>query len=244
MSDASTDLPGRTYKVWAMDDVVYGPIQPDAMRQWIAELRVLPDMWVYPTDILKWVHAKELDEFAADFRRQPAAKPAPADNPSPLIEGVPPGTLRKAGLFADMDDQQLGRFAQFMQVAREKQFNIVVREGEKGDVMYLVLEGILRVRRIIGGRETVMATLKPGDFFGEMSLFDKGERSADVVVNEDATLLKISRSAFQELIAKIPEVATPFLHALGRTMAGRIRADNDRLKRDVLVLRATRTRSN
>ena len=244
MSDTSNDDSDRTYKVWAMDDVVYGPIQLAAMRQWITELRVFPDTWVYPADTCKWVYARDLEEFSDNFRRQPAAKAAPATDPSPLIEGVPSGTLRKAGLFADMNDQQLGRFAQFMQVACEKQFNIVVREGEKGDEMYLVLEGVLRVRRIIGGRETVMATLKPGDFFGEMSLFDKGERSADVVVNEDATLLKISRSAFQELVVKIPEVATPFLHALGRTMAGRIRVDNERLKRDVLVLRATRNRSS
>jgi CRP-like cAMP-binding protein len=107
--------------------------------------------------------------------------------------------------------------------------------------MYLVLTGSLRVRQMIGQKETVITTLKPGEFFGDISLFDDGPRSADVIANEDSVLLKITESTFEALTQKMPEVATPFLMALGRSMSGRIRADNERHKKDLLVMQATKT---
>jgi len=95
--------------------------------------------------------------------------------------------------------------------------------------MYLILQGELRVRMNVMGKETILATLGVGDFFGDISLFDQGPRSADVVANSDSILLKISSSAFEELSKKAPELATPFLRNIGRTLSARIRADNKRL---------------
>jgi CRP-like cAMP-binding protein len=104
-----------------------------------------------------------------------------------------------------------------------------VRQGDPGDAMYLIMEGELRARVVVGERETILATFGPGEFFGDMALFDHGPRSADVIANVDSTLLKISAIAFARLAKEAPALATPFLQATSRTLASRIRADNKRL---------------
>jgi CRP-like cAMP-binding protein len=72
-----------------------------------------------------------------------------------------------------------------------------------------------------------------------MRTADHGPRSADVVANSDALLLKISSDAFNNLAKAAPEIATPFLLAIGRTLTARIRADNKRYGDSVKFSRAT-----
>jgi len=62
-------------------------------------------------------------------------------------------------------------------------------------------------------------------------------RSADVVANADSTLLKISSNAIEQLAKEAPEIATPFLLAVGKTLTARIRADNKRYGDAVRVSR-------
>ena len=95
--------------------------------------------------------------------------------------------------------------------------------------MFLILEGELRARLNIAGRETILATLGVGEFFGDLSIFDHGPRSADVVANRDSLLAKVSAEAVERLIKEAPETAAPIIFAMGRTLATRIRADNKRL---------------
>jgi CRP-like cAMP-binding protein len=94
--------------------------------------------------------------------------------------------------------------------------------------MYLILEGEFRVRVCNNDKETILATLGAGEFFGDISLFDHGPRSADVVSNMDGVLLKITSAAIGKLAAEEPAVALPFLMAVGKTLAARIRSDNKR----------------
>ena len=91
---------------------------------------------------------------------------------------------------------------------------------------------------MVGEKETILSTLGPGDFFGDMSLFDHGPRSADVVANVDSTVLKISAPKFEELAQQSPDLAAPFLMATVKTLAARIRADNKRLGDSVKFARA------
>jgi CRP-like cAMP-binding protein len=111
------------------------------------------------------------------------------------------------------------------------QWAVVCRQGETGDGMYLVLGGELRARLMAGDQETILATFEAGDFFGDMSLFDQGPRSADVLANTDSLLIKMTVASFERLIREAPARATPFLQASARTLAARIRADNKRLTR-------------
>ncbi|MEN9575149.1 MAG: cyclic receptor protein [Verrucomicrobiota bacterium] len=226
------------FKIWAVDDVVYGPVDLLTLVDWVKDERVLVDTWVFATHENKWSPAGQMKELRAVFTAvQPGGSAAA---PAPLIAGIKPGALRRVKILCEMNDQQLGRFAQFMEVVNARQFHTVVTQGEVGDAMYLILEGELRVRQMIGGKETVLVTLLAGEFFGDISLFDHGPRSADVVANNPSVLLKVSATNFQRLVADAPELATPFLVAVCKTLTARIRADNKRLRDSINIARASR----
>jgi len=226
------------YKIWASDDVVYGPVDMPTLVEWIKDERVLAETWVFNCHENKWALASQMAELRPVLRAVlPGSLPAAA---APLIAGIRPGALRRVKILGEMNDQQLGRFAQFMEVEQARQFHTIVKQGDPGDAMYLILEGELRVRQMIGGKETVLVTLMAGEFFGDISLFDHGPRSADVVANNPSVLLKVSATNFQRLTQEAPELATPFLVAVCKTLTARIRADNKRLRDSINVARATR----
>jgi hypothetical protein len=87
-----------------------------------------------------------------------------------------------------------------MEITEAPQWSTLVTR-RTGDAMYLILEGELRAR-LVAGAEYILATLGPGDFFGEISLFDHGPRSADIIANQDSFLLKISTAGVKHSRAK------------------------------------------
>ncbi len=146
--------------------------------------------------------------------------------------------LRRVKALAELNDEQLARFAQYMETLTVHPFIEVVKQGDPDDGMFLVMDGELRVRLMIGGKETVLATLGSGDCFGEVALFDQGSRSADVISNTDCILLKISSEAFDKLRREAPELSAPILYSISKTLATRIRANNRRIKDSVRFARA------
>lgn len=227
------------YKVWAVDDVVYGPVDLPTLVDWVGDERVVAETWVFDLGAGAWTKAGQLDALKMFFGQvAPASGPAAAPKADPLIPGIKPGTLRRVKIFAAMSDQQLGRFVQMMQVEKVAAFKEVCHQGSPGDAMYCVLDGEVRARILVGGRETTLATFQAGDIFGEICLFDDGPRSADVLANVDSTLLRIPADKFDRLCQEQPDLATPFLLALGRTLTARIRNDNKRLGELITLARA------
>jgi len=227
------------YKIWAVDDVVYGPIEMPTLVEWVKEERVIDETWIFDLQKDKWEKAGEMPELRSIFKGVAVRAGAKPDN-TPLIQGIKPGMLRRVKILGEMTDQEIGRFAQFMEIENASQFHTVVKQGERGDAMFCILEGEVRVRQMISGKETVLATLRAGEFFGDISLFDHGPRSADVVANLHSTLLKISVENFKRLTKEAPELATPFLVAVCKTLVARIRADNKRLRDSLNFSRAAR----
>jgi len=91
----------------------------------------------------------------------------------------------------------------------------VVREGEPGDELFVILEGDARIER--GGN--VLATFGPGEFFGEIAVLDGRPRSADVVAATPLRCLTVSRDVLREALEGAPEAAWAMLQIL----AGRLR---------------------
>ncbi len=230
------------YKIWAVDNVVYGPVNLAILMHWTKEERITADTWLYVGAEDQWKKAADLAELSAFFGLTPdlnnVAVPPVASGSSPAAISLKPATLRRMKVFANLDDQQLERFKEYLMVQPARQWSVIVRQGDPGDAMYLVLEGEVRVRLMIGEKESIIATLPVGEFFGEFCLFDHGPRSADVVANSDAQLLKISASSFQRLLTSAPDLAAPFLTAICKTLAARIRADNKRYKDSISFARA------
>src|SRR5579871_1725919 len=207
---------------WGIDDSPYGPIELPTLVNWIKDERVLADTWVFTRRDSKWQRAADITELKMFFGQKIARS-----GPSPVIT---PGSLRRIKILADLNDAQLSHLGDFLEVQAVTQWTVVVRQGEPGDAMFLVMAGELRARATTAGeQETILATFGPGDFFGDMALFDHGPRSADVIANVDSTLLRLSSVAFEKLAKEAPSLATPFLQATSRTLASRIRADNKRL---------------
>jgi CRP-like cAMP-binding protein len=220
--------------IWGIDDSPYGPVELPVLIDWISDERVLADTWVFARRDGSWQRAAEIPGLQAYF-----SQTIIPDSAASSGAGVAPGSLRRIKILSQLNDAQLDRLAEFMELHQVPQWLAVVKQGDAGNGMFLILQGELRARVMVGDKETILATFGPGDFFGDMSLFDHGPRSADVIANVDSTVLKISDVAFDRLTREAPALATPFLQATARTLAARIRADNKRLDRVTQQFRAS-----
>jgi hypothetical protein len=220
------------YFIWGVDDTPYGPVELSTLVDWIKDERVISESWVFSRNIAKWQQAADITELRGYFGVKvvaPAAVETVTEKPSQ--KGFKPGMLRRIKILAELNDAQLAQLAEYLEVQQVSQWTVLFNQGDASDAMYLLMSGELRARTMIGGKETILSTFSPGDFFGDMALFDHGPRSADVLANVDSTLFKLSASSFDRLTREMPALATPFLQATARTLAARIRADNKRLAR-------------
>jgi CRP/FNR family transcriptional regulator, cyclic AMP receptor protein len=225
------------YSIWAADNVVYGPVELPTLINWVRDERVLAETWVFDGQNDRWRKAASLPELQLFFHKKADSAGAGAGL-SFADSGMTPGMMRRVKALAELSDEQLVRFARFMEAQTVRQWTQIVKQGDPDDGMYLVLDGELRVRLMIGGKETILATLGAGECFGEIALFDQGPRSADVIANKDSILLKITSEAFDKLRREAPELSAPILFAISKTLAARIRADNKRIKDSVNLARA------
>jgi CRP-like cAMP-binding protein len=217
---------GNIYFIWGVDDSPYGPVELPVLIDWINDERVVPDTWIFARNAGNWQRAAEIPELKNHFSLKLTAMPD-----ATARVGIKPGSLRRIKILADLKDAQLAHLAEYMELQEVSQWSVLFNQGDTSDSMFLVLAGELRARTVVNGKETILSTFGPGDFFGDMALFDHGPRSADVVANVDSTLLKISSISFDRLTREAPALATPFLQATARTLSARIRADNKRLTR-------------
>jgi cyclic nucleotide-binding protein len=229
-----------SYRVWGRDKVLYEAVDLSGLVQWIKDQKVTGDHWIYSEPDDRWRKAADFPELQAMFRSQPQGGP-----PGTAVAGsrgrglgLKPEALRRMKGFADMNDGQIESFFRYMEVLHCQQFSHIVRRGEHGDAMYLVLEGELRALAMVDGKESTLGTITAGESFGEISLIDQGPRSLDVVANKDSVLLKISSAAFEQLLREAPALAVTFLLALSRSVVGRVRSLTKRYEDSVRFIRA------
>src|SRR4051812_31189174 len=96
---------------------------------------------------------------------------------------------------------------------------VIVSAEEAGDSMYVIASGKVKVV-LYGqtGREIILSMLKAGDFFGEMSLFDRQPRSANVVAVAETQLLTLDRDAFHQHLLANPSTALAILAEMSRCL--------------------------
>ena len=136
--------------------------------------------------------------------------------------------LRQVRLFKDIAEPELVALAASLRERGLKRGQVLVREGETGEEMFVVLRGAMVVSKAVTGRvEQVLARIGPGEFFGEMSLFDRSPRSATVQADSEATLLALDREDMRRLLELSPRAAAAFFHALVQVFIERLRASGD-----------------
>ena len=222
-----------TYRVWSREKVLYGPYDLPALVTCIRQKRLSAETWIFCDHNGHWNKADDLAELKPLFDPSHAK---PGHIASAMSGGVNPDILLRIKVLAGLKQDQLHSFVSYMEVLSLEPLATAVKEGERGDAMFLILEGEVRVRVVRDGKESILSTLKSGDFFGEVSLLDEGPRSADVVANDRSTLLKISTAAFARLRREAPALAEPFLHALSQILVGRLRVLNKRYVDSLLML--------
>jgi CRP/FNR family cyclic AMP-dependent transcriptional regulator len=136
--------------------------------------------------------------------------------------------LSRVPLFSELSREELERISR-VSVARSFPAGVrVFHEGDRSDACYLVRSGDLRVtREHPDGRAIALATLGPGDLFGELAMLDGEARSASVETLSDAELLALPAADVRRLLADHPEISVKLIAALTR----RLRETNERVAR-------------
>jgi CRP/FNR family transcriptional regulator, cyclic AMP receptor protein len=152
-------------------------------------------------------------------------------------------SLRTSPLLQGLTDDQLAAFWDAGEVQTVRAGDAVVREGEVGDTMYILLEGVVEIsqtlllklgRNDIGQKEKTLIRLEAHQrpCFGEMSLLeDAEERSATISSLTESKVLVLDRESFDKLTVEDPMLGCIVLKSMARTVSTRLRkANGDVLK--------------
>jgi len=134
--------------------------------------------------------------------------------------------VRKAPLFAALDDDAAEALLSTMTRTKFARGQELFHEGEQGDSLYVITSGKIKLgRRSPDGRENLLAILGEGEMLGELSLFDPGPRTATATAVADTALVGLSHPDMRSFLGTRPEVAMTMLSAL----AARLRRTNEAL---------------
>jgi len=95
---------------------------------------------------------------------------------------------------------------------------VLFREGDPGDVMYVLQKGIVRISKRAGGEEKMIALLGAGEFFGEMAILNDKPRTATATVVEEAECLVIDRWRLEAMVATSAEIGLRLIKKLARRL--------------------------
>ena len=140
------------------------------------------------------------------------------DTPRPVLSGFRMRQdskierLQQVPMLQECTARQLREVARIAQVFEAPVGTVLTRVGEHGEEFFMILDGSARVEVPNGKR----SQLRPGDFFGEMSLLDEGPRSATVTAETGIRLLVIRRRHFETLLREAPALTLKILATLSR----------------------------
>jgi len=136
--------------------------------------------------------------------------------------------LRQIPFFESLGFVELVKVLNILHMRRTIKDETVIREGEAGQMFYVIMDGAAEVRR---GKKKI-ADLGPGDFFGEMGLIDNAPRSADVITTEQTSLLVIRREDFNSLMFDQLQLSQKVLWSFCQVLSSRLRETNKALEDD------------
>lgn len=135
--------------------------------------------------------------------------------------------LSRVPLFGGLGREELVSLSSVVQTSRYFAGEVILAEGQSGDSMYVLRHGAVKVTRSSGeGKEVVLAFLRQGQYFGELSVLDGRERSANVIAMDETEVYVIERSEFLGLIERNPSLS---IHLL-KQLAGQIRAADQQIE--------------
>jgi CRP-like cAMP-binding protein len=135
-----------------------------------------------------------------------------------LLGGIP--------LFSEVPLHHLRELARFAHSERFQAGEAIVKMGDPGSTLYVVVTGQVNVvRGQPAGDDVVLATLGPGEFFGELSIFDGEKRSATVVAIEETETVTLGRFDIVRAVSHNPQISLSLL----KSLSARLRETSARL---------------
>lgn len=135
--------------------------------------------------------------------------------------------LNTIDVFENLSDEQIAQLTQRATTRTYPKGAIIVSEGDEGSSLFVIQSGSVKAfLSDENGKEVVLSTQGPGEYFGEMALFDDEPRSASVMALEPCKLLIISKAQLREAMKDDPEIAFALLKGLARR--GRALTENVR----------------
>jgi CRP-like cAMP-binding protein len=144
-------------------------------------------------------------------------------------------SLQRITLFADWSTNEIEEFSNYIQILPCPAQEVVLWEGDAGDVLYMISQGSVVVsRKLKGDVETVICRLHAGDFFGELDVIDDQSASANVQTETDCLFYTIGRETLYRELERNSRLQSKFLLALLKEVAKRLRTTNQRLTDAIL----------
>ncbi len=138
-------------------------------------------------------------------------------------------------LLAGLSDEEIAHVQEFVKTRAFSKGDDILTEGQYNDSLFIVTAGLLHARLRVQDGHTLLSRLEPGTFFGEISVFDPGKTTANVVAITKGELLEMRRDKLLEFVDAHPAAGAKLLLRLMQEIARRVRASDDRLG-DALLL--------
>lgn len=130
---------------------------------------------------------------------------------------LPSRGFARVGIFADLTDEELGAVEAGLDPLPVRRGDVLVRQGDEADALYIVVSGRFDVR--IEGREAPVAEIGPGSPVGEIAFLAGGRRTATVTAVRDSLVVRLERADFDRLCHRIPRIWGTLTATLARRLA-------------------------
>jgi CRP/FNR family cyclic AMP-dependent transcriptional regulator len=140
-------------------------------------------------------------------------------------------TLRDEIIFYLFDDEDIDKIAPFFELRDHPAGSIIFKEGDPGNFIGFVISGKLEVKKQteFKGNQLIIALLTKGAMVGELSMFDKRQRSATVEAVEDTSLIIFRSESMESLMQQHPYTGIKILKGLIKILSLRLRKATERL---------------
>jgi len=140
-------------------------------------------------------------------------------------------TLRDEIIFYMFDDEDIDKIAPFFELRDYPAGSIIFKEGDPGNFIGFVISGKLEVKKQteFKGNQIIIALLTKGAMVGELSMFDKRQRSATVEAVEDTSLIIFRSESMESLMQQHPYTGIKILKGLIKILSLRLRKATERL---------------
>lgn len=131
--------------------------------------------------------------------------------------------LRRVSLFASLTLEQLRVLTTHLREEHFLRGEVIFNEGDFNQELFIIVRGRVRIVKNYGApqEERLLTVLEPGDFFGEMAIFEEAPRSATAVTEEEAELLVLEPDKFKQTIYQKPDMAFEIFRELSARLRRR-----------------------